>query len=292
MGSKTKIAWADSTFSPWWGCQRVSEGCVNCYAETFSKRVGLKVWGANSDRRIFGDKHWYEPRKWNAKAAATGQPHRVFCSSMADVFEDRRDLDPQRARLFALIEETPALTWMLLTKRPENMRKLTPDSWGGGLHAREESPVGRWPANVWAGCTAENQVRLDERVPWLLEVPAVVRFLSCEPLLEALDLENVEPYYLKRDKHPYDPKVRVDCLRGHVKGPDDMLDEKIAWVIAGAESGHGRRPMQLDWVRTLRDQCVGAETAFLFKQTVDELGVKTELPELDGKVWAQFPEAQ
>lgn len=290
MGEVTKIAWAHSTFNCWWGCQRISPGCEHCYAETFSKRVGLKVWGPTSDRRFFGDKHWNEPRKWNAKAKASGEPHRVFCASMADVFEDRRDLDEQRARLFSLIEETPALTWMLLTKRPENMRKLTPDSWGGGRHAREESPVGRWPSNVWAGCTVEDQKRAEQRVPWILEVPAAVRFLSCEPLIEPVDLENVEPYYLQRDKHPNDPIVRIDCLRGHVKGQDDMIDAKVAWVIVGAESGHGRRPMGIEWVRSMRDQCVAAGTAFLFKQTVDERGNKTELPELDGRQWAQFPE--
>ena len=114
MGTETAISWCDHTFNPWWGCVRVSPACQHCYAETFSKRVGLKVWGPESDRRFFGPKHWAEPLKWNTAAVKAGVRRRVFCASMADVFEDRADLLNERLRLFQLIEDTPQLDWLLL----------------------------------------------------------------------------------------------------------------------------------------------------------------------------------
>lgn len=124
MGIETEIAWTDSTFNPWWGCQRVSPGCERCYAETFAKRVGLQVWGPKQERRFFGEKHWREPLRWNEQAAKAGARRRVFCASMADVFEERLDLAAARARLFGLIRLTPSLDWLLLTKRPENAARL------------------------------------------------------------------------------------------------------------------------------------------------------------------------
>lgn len=124
MGKDTGITWTDSTFNPWWGCEKVSPGCTNCYAATFDKRVGGDHWGAKAGRRFFGDKHWREPEKWNRDAAKSGERHRVFCASMADVFEDRDDLVQPRIRLFHLISETPNLDWLLLTKRPENIRRF------------------------------------------------------------------------------------------------------------------------------------------------------------------------
>lgn len=259
MGEVTKIAWTDATFNPWWGCQRVSPGCEHCYAETFSKRVGLKVWGPTNERRFFGDKHWAEPIKRNAAAARDGVRRRVFCASMADVFEDREDLVGPRHRLFGLISETPHLDWLLLTKRPQNMVRFAPASWKA-----------RWPSNVWAGTTAENQERADERLPWLVEVPAAVRFLSCEPLLGPVDLTNIHPYYLKRgEPSPYDPIVRLDVLRGHTKGPDEMTDMRVQWVIVGGESGHGARPFALEWASDLADQCRAAGVACFVKQMGD-----------------------
>jgi protein gp37 len=215
VGEQTSIAWCHHTFNYVWGCQRVSPGCERCYAETFAKRVGLKVWGPQAERRHFGDKHWAEPLKWARAAEKAGERRRVFCSSMADVFEDRRDLDADRARLFELIEATPALDWLLLTKRPENMVRLAPTRWAGA-----------WPRNVWAGTTAEDNVRLEQRVGLLRHVPAVVRFLSCEPLLEDLDLEGT------------------------------LFEEGgIHWVIGGGESGPGARPCHLGWLRNIVHDC-------------------------------------
>ncbi len=172
MGVKTEIAWTDSTFNPWWGCQRVSPGCEHCYAEAFAKRTGKAEWGPTAERWLFGDKHWAEPLKWNAAALKAGRRHRVFCASMADVFEDRRDLAAQRERLWALIEATPALDWQLLTKRPQNMTRLAPSRWSEA-----------WPSNVWAGTSTEDQGRADERIHVLRRVPCETLFISAEPLL-------------------------------------------------------------------------------------------------------------
>ncbi len=177
MSEQTGISWCDHTFNPWWGCTKVSPACTHCYAETFSKRVGLKVWGAGSERRFFGQKHWAEPLKWNHKAIKDGTRRRVFCASMADVFEDRPDLVEERARLFDVIDETPALDWLLLTKRPENLARMVPPYWGGKV----------WP-NVWLGTTVENQQYADERIPHLLDVDCAVRFLSVEPMLGPITL--------------------------------------------------------------------------------------------------------
>src|SRR5262245_52074261 len=176
MGKDSGIEWTHHTFNPWWGCMKVSPGCEHCYAETFSIRVGKKVWGPKADRRFFGDAHWAEPLKWNAVAARAGERHRVFCASMADVFEDRRELDGHRARLWRLIAATPHLDWLLLTKRPENLARMLPwySHWENRVAFEPDEP---WP-NVWLGTTVEDQQRADERIPHLLRSPAAVRFLS------------------------------------------------------------------------------------------------------------------
>ena len=145
MGKNSSIEWTDHTFNPWWGCVRVSPGCQNCYAETWAKRVGADVWGAGADRRFFGEKHWQEPVKWNRTASESSPRKRVFCASMADVFELRTDLDTARQQLWKLIIETSNLDWLLLTKRPENIRSMAP--WTV------------WPDNVWIGTTVEDQPR-------------------------------------------------------------------------------------------------------------------------------------
>ena len=176
MGKDSKISWTNHTFSPWWGCAKVATGCANCYAEGLAARFGTQ-WGPRADRRFFGDKHWAEPLKWNRAAEKAGVRARVFCSSMADVFEDRRDLDDQRVRLWKLIEATPALDWLLLTKRPQNILSMLPPTW-----------VASPRANVWMGTTVCTQPDAEKNIIWLLRTPAAVHFLSCEPLLESLDL--------------------------------------------------------------------------------------------------------
>jgi protein gp37 len=249
MGANSKIEWTHHTFNPWWGCVRVSPACVHCYAETFAKRVGQDVWGVDKPRRFFSDKHWQEPLKWNTAAAKAGERQRVFCASMADVFEDRADLEDARGRLYGLIEATPMLDWLLLTKRPENIRGMVPVDWLS--HPRP---------NVWYGTTVEDAPRL-MRIEHLRHVPARVRFLSCEPLLDEI----------------------TPNLTG------------IHWVICGGESGPKARPMSPLWARELRDQCAFSGVAFHFKQWGDynehgeRVGKARAGRLLDGREWNEVP---
>jgi protein gp37 len=175
MGKNSKIEWTHHTFNPWWGCTRVSAACKHCYAEAWAKRVGKKIWGAKAPRRFFGDHHWSEPLKWNAEAKRANERARVFCASMADVFEVRKELDPWREKLWALIDQTPQLDWLLLTKRPQRISQSVP--WSHD-----------WPRNVWIGTTVEDQRSAEERLPHLADLPAAVRFISAEPLLSELSI--------------------------------------------------------------------------------------------------------
>lgn len=229
MAKDSAIEWTHHTFNPWWGCTKVSPGCKHCYAETWARRVGQAVWGPKAPRRELSEAYWRQPLAWNAEALRTGQRARVFCASMADVFEDRRDLDAKRERLWRLIDATPKLDWLLLTKRPHKVSQL--------------SPYGeRWPDNVWLGATAENQKWLDKRIVELGALKAKILFLSCEPLLGALDFS-----------------AWIAAAR---RGEQRMVD----WVIAGGESGHHARPMHPEWVRSVRDQCLASGIRFHFKQ--------------------------
>lgn len=242
----TKIQWATHTFNPWWGCVRVSPGCENCYAETFSHRLGKDIWGATAQRQLFGVKHWNEPLKWNRAAKAAGERHRVFCASMADVCEIHRDpevqaqLDAARRNLAAVITLTDHLDWLLLTKRPDNFRKVFPKSLFGG----------EYPKNIWPGTTAEDQRRLDERAPHLLDLHEFpVRFLSCEPLLSGIDLSFV-----------LDNGYESNGPAGWVSHPS------VNWVIVGAESGGGAREFKIEWAQSIRRQCEEYGAAMFMKQ--------------------------
>lgn len=231
MGEQTGIEWTDHTFNPWWGCTRVSPACEHCYAETWAARFAVG-WGPKAQRKPASEKTWREPLKWNRTAEREGRRHRVFCASMADVFEDRRDLDALRARLFDLIAVTPHLDWQLLTKRPQWVMQMVPESW-----------LVRFPRNVWIGTTVEDQRRADERIPHLLMVPAAVHFLSCEPLLGPVDL-----------------------LARSLRSLPRAGNARLRWVICGGESGKGARPMHPDWARSLRDQCAEVGVPFFHKQ--------------------------
>lgn len=246
MARGTSIEWADATFNPWWGCVKVSPGCENCYAEKFSARMGNRFWGPTAKRRIAAESYWDKPLSWHAAAMKKGRPYRVFVASMADICEDRADLFAPRARLMRLIEDTPALTWLLLTKRPENFIPLFGGRWGKN-----------WPANVWAMTTVENQAVADKRIPDLLKVPAIVRGLSCEPLCEAVKLT----------QHLTERLPVMEFVRSEMKHTGEWRSvPAIHWVIAGGESGSNARPMHPDWARGLRDQCADAGIPFLFKQ--------------------------
>lgn len=185
MGEITNIKWTDHTFNIVWGCVQISPACANCYAKFLSIRFGFDVWGVDAPRRTFGEKHWREPLKWNAQAEAEGRRHRVFCSSMADVFEDHPTVAEERLKLWPLIEATPRLDWQLLTKRPENIRPSVPEAW-----LREP------PRNVWYGTTVENQDYLDERATALLSMPGALHFFSCEPLLGEINLKGYRPDWI------------------------------------------------------------------------------------------------
>ena len=175
MSAKTIIAWTDHTFNIAWGCQKVSPGCKNCYADTLSKRYGASsVWGPGQPRRTFGAKHWADPLKWNAEANREGRQHRVFSSSMCDIFEDHPDITAERAKLWDLIERTPCLDWQLLTKRADRIATNLPPTWGDG-----------WP-NVWLGVSIENNEYVS-RADDLRRIPAAVHFVSYEPALGPLD---------------------------------------------------------------------------------------------------------
>ena len=302
MGADSKIEWTEHTFNPWWGCVKVSPGCQHCYAETFSKRTGNLVWGSSAPR-FFGDKHWQEPLQWNAEAEKAGKPARVFCASMADVFEDREDLDAPRQRLMELIDATPWLRWLLLTKRPQNitrlMERITNGNFGRAFNFRDHMP------NVWLGTTVEDQKRADERIPALLAIEAKVRFLSCEPLLERVSLMQWLPlqFVKRQDRLPAgEPGPRGDGFgpwydvgwKARESSPFDMPCG-IHWVICGGESGPGARRMFRGWAGDLRDQCKHAGVPFLFKQwgnfdaSGDRVGKGKAGRELDGRIHDAFP---
>jgi protein gp37 len=228
MGKESKIEWTHHTFNPWWGCVRVSPACKFCYAESWAKRLGADVWGSKAERRFFTDAHWQEPIKWNKEAATDGVRRRVFCASMADVFENRKDLHASRERLWGLIEATPHLDWLLLTKRIEHVKKLAP--WQG-----------KWPKNIWLGTSTEKQNWLEKRVDHLLAHDVMVRFVSAEPLLGQLEM------------------AQWLAKQGSRRAG-------INWVIAGGESGVHARWMNPVWAESLRDQCRAAGVPFHFKQ--------------------------
>ena len=255
MSATTGIEWTNHTFNIAWGCIRVSPGCEHCYAETLAKRYGFDVWGParTTARRTFGAKHWAEPLKWNAKAEKAGERRRVFCSSMADVFEDHPTITAEREKLWPLIRATPWLDWQLLTKRPERIAPNLPLDWGEDGYE-----------NVWLGTSIESQDYL-ERMAVLGEIPARTHFLSCEPLLGPLSLRS----YL------------------------ELSDETQAWwVIVGGESGAKCRPMELDWVRTLRDECAEYEIPFFLKQLGGSNPRGHHLAVLDGVRHTQFPASE
>ena len=271
MSENSKISWTDHTFNPWIGCTKVSQGCEHCYAESFARRYGKADWGPTAQRVRTSANNWRKPLRWNKaqwqECAACGwrgpvsETHyfcptcdgedlrptrqRVFCASLADVFEDNSQLDEWRLELFDLMEATPNLDWMLLTKRPRNINNMVPYNWHGGC---------RWPDNVWMGTSVENQEQAKQRIAALRWVPAPVTFLSCEPLLGPLDLSS---YVIAGVG--YVPHKSTLTHWDHSRRLVDL-------IIVGGESGPHARPMHPDWARSLRDQCQAAGIAFHYKQ--------------------------
>jgi protein gp37 len=238
VAENTGISWAHNTFNPWWGCSRVSAACRSCYADEWDRRFGGDHWGANADRKTFGEKHWAKPLKWDRRAASTGTPERVFCASMGDVFEDHQQLNAPRQQLWDLIDQTPNLRWLILTKRPENVAGMVP--WGN-----------TWPRTVWLGVTAETQADADRRLPILASLPATVRFVSAAPLLGPLRLT----------------QWFFGGVRWSTAGQMIAREPSpIHWVITEGESGRRAKPSHPDWFRDIRDRCLTHGVRYHHKQ--------------------------
>jgi protein gp37 len=286
MGKNSGITWCDHTFNPWWGCVKVSEGCKRCYAETWAKRMGLDVFGPRKERRFFGEAHWNEPLKWNRDAAANGSQARVFCASMADVFEDDRgDLVEPRLKLWKLMGETPNLDWLVLTKRPERIKWNAPQEW-----------IGRGgPDNIFMGTTIENQAVAKQRIADLLRWPGR-NFISVEPMLEPVsiaramqpedeDWQMVDAIPDVSEPEEFEEECEVEC--DWVNFGNDLVENPewrewkrwrlyraqlfamgrlIDWVIVGGESGHGARAMELWWAHDLVYECGLAGVPVFVKQ--------------------------
>jgi protein gp37 len=294
MAEHTSIEWCDHTFNPWQGCTKVASGCTNCYAEAIVTRFHQAAWGPHGTRVKTSAEYWRKPIKWNRDAEQDGVRRRVFCASLADVFEDwkgpivdargsrlvvsrtadfsrqdkyhGREADEPAERwatvtdlrqdLFSLIDETPWLDWLLLTKRIENARRMWPardrhyDKHLDSLH----NPHFR--ENVWIGCSIATQEDADRNVPELMKCRdlAPVMFLSIEPLLGPIDLDQCGA-------------TPCEAVGG---APDDITEPQpwpgVQWVIVGGESGPGARWCNLDWVRSIAEQCKAAEVPCFVKQ--------------------------
>lgn len=244
MGELTTIQWCNHTFNPWRGCAKVHEGCTHCYAETLTARqlpgIGPAIWGPHGTRVIADN--WNCPRKWNRVAEKAKERHRVFCASLADVFEDWKGpminlsgnsvgstMADCRRMLFHLIDETPQLDWQLLTKRPEHVRQMWPSA---DIFDDASEHKAYW-RNVWIGASVSLQSSADKQIPQLLKLRDLVPtlFLSAEPLL------------------------------GPITGVCG-----IDWVIVGGESGRDARPCDVAWVRSVIRQCKAADVACFVKQ--------------------------
>ena len=283
MSRNTSIEWCDATFNIAWGCIEYGEDCTNCYARELSKRYGHNVWGPakTTGRRTFGEKHWQEPLEWNDEAKAGGRRRRVFCSSMADVFEDHPTIDQERTeKLWPLIRGTPWLDWLLLTKRTARIASCLPDNWAEGY------------PNVWLGASVGNQKTANERLPAFLRVPAWVHFVSYGPAIGPVDFTRIE-----------ENETGTPCEYNTLM-PPTLFDElswpgreyRIDWVVAEGESGFKARPCDLDWLRKTRDDCARHDVRFLLKQ-LGGVGVTKkavgggEYALLDGQRHLEWPDS-
>lgn len=311
MAENTKIEWATHTFNPWVGCTKISPACDHCYAEGWAKRSGMVTWGVGAERRRTSVANWRMPEKWNRQAEIqfsawerfqadnglsddemiekhgfiTPQRPRVFCSSLADVFDNAVPTE-WRIDLMNLILRTPYLDWLLLTKRIGNAEKMLDEALStatGGMFAWRSGGGHLRFKNVWLGATISSQEEADRDIPKLLATPAAKRFLSMEPLLDAVDLTMIDDGTAYRDV----PREEWGCvddddsppglwwnvltgertiMHGGANGDWSRTDASVDWVIVGGESGAHARPMHPDWVAALRDQCQSAGVAFMFKQ--------------------------
>ena len=305
MGDNSKIHWTDASWNPVTGCSHVSPGCEHCYAESLSLRMGWtkKPWGAQhaAENVVCHPERLSQPHHWK-------KPRRIFVNSMSDLFHEQVPFE-FILRVFIEMSGAHRHTFQVLTKRPERMlaffrwwEENQESIWHGEIGERlgHYFPLTfykrPWPW-VWLGVSVEDQRRADERIPLLLRTPAAVRFLSCEPLLDVVDLGRwlPDPAY-EPPCDEYDPAgpgagVEADGFPqcAMCGWPKKAHDERLHWIIAGGESGPKFRPMDLDWARSLRDQCAAAGVSFFYKQGS---GLRPGMNrELDGQIWEQFPEA-
>ena len=283
MAANSKIEWCDHTFNPVVGCTKLSAACDNCYAESWAKRTGQSgLW--SGERRRTSATNWRQPIRWNRLAEESNTRPKVFCASLADVFDNQWDT-LWRSDLWTLIGLTPHLDWLLLTKRPQNIAKMLPSTWGAG-----------WP-NVWFGTTVENQEEADRRIPHLLSVPARLHFLSCEPLLGHVHLPPQDAYWQPidwvicggesgpnaRPMHPnWGRSLRDQCVAVGVPffmkqwgeyHPADQVQNAEQIKIAG------------DVATPLQD----GRAVDLGDQWTWKIGKKAAGALLDGREWRQFP---
>lgn len=277
MGETTGIAWTDHTFNPWIGCTKVSAGCLNCYAERQNNfyHWNPEGWGKGVPRKLTSDANWKKPIQWAKQAVKDGVTRRVFCASLADVFDDEVDII-WKDQLYQIIEtcsKIGGLEWLLLTKRSERIESDLPETW-----------LVNPPNFIRIGVTVENR-KNEKRITDLLHSWRGKNFISAEPMLSKIDLE--KPYCRTCDNGTRG----FSSLSGFRPCPDcddNWGIHQIDWVIAGCESGSNASPMNIEWARDLRDQCVEAGTPFFLKQMMVN-GKLVVLPELDGKAWSEFP---
>jgi protein gp37 len=299
----TKIEWTEKTWNPIVGCSVVSPGCTNCYAMRMAARIeamGTVPHYAGMTRPSKAGAVWrgkvaMAPDRVLTEPTRRKKPTTWFVNSMGDLFHESVP-DEWIDRVFAVMALCPQHRFQCLTKRSKRMREYcsteqTPFRVARQIDAlaadqkrgQEEVRPIEWPLpNVWLGVSAEDQTRADERIPDLLATPAAVRFVSAEPLLGPVDFMDI-PWPSWRATWPETNNVSDGRSAIH-----QIEGTRIDWVIAGSESGPSVRPCNLDWVRSIRDQCVSAKVPFFWKQHV-EAGRKMSTPVLDGKTWKEFP---
>jgi len=263
MADRSKIEWTEASWNPVRGCSIVSPGCTNCYAMKMAHRFSGKGKAYDGLTKLTkGGPVWTgkvslhpELLDWPLRRR---KPLRIFVNSMSDLFHE--DVPDEFIRaVWCTMFDTPQHTYQILTKRPQRMLEyLLPRLSIGGIIAK---PLD----NVWLGVSVEDQARADERIPLLLQTPAAVRWISAEPLLGPISFEGCWVEYA-------DPAIHENWL------------ERLDWIVVGGESGPGARPMQLDWVRSLRDQCHAVGTPFFLKQ----LGRWPIATKDEGYPWAQL----
>ena len=261
----TKIEWTQETWNPITGCTKISTGCRNCYAERMAKRLagryGYPEQPNHFDITVHGDK-LTQPCSWV-------KPRMIFACSMGDLFHDDVDTEDIMGIIDVMLD-APQHTYQILTKRPERMKWIFEDYL--------DYIVNPLPDNIWLGVTAENQEMADKRIPWLLRIPAAVRFVSVEPMLGPVNLKRIVLVGTESSSPSGKPPVSIDVLRGWMGGIEYPERTNLDWVICGGETGHGAREMKPEWAWDLLSSCRDAGVPFFFKKAGDATAYKDHYP--------------